>query len=355
MSVNEKRAPFTALACDVGGTNTTFALISGRPHEFRIVARHRCATQKLTSFDEGLSEAMSSMLPYSADYPVTRACVSAAGPVHGDSVQLTNASWDLHAGDIRNRIGAPVNLINDLEAVCYAVPLLDSDDPEQCEKLYHPDGNDPTPRGSVRAVVAAGTGLGVGFLSGDGFDLRVFPSEGGHADLAELDEETKRFRDHLRVTRGNDAIEAELFVSGQGIANAASFVEAEGGFSSGRIAESMRSASSDEKPAIVARHAADDTDCRRAMRLFIRMYGKFAAGAALTFLPYAGLYLGGGIAAKNLQHFAGDDTFMHAFRTHYNESMQKPLARIPVRVIRDYDVSLFGCAHCAYIQAGVPA
>ncbi len=343
---------FTALACDVGGTNTTFALISGHPHEFRIVARHRCATQRITSFDEGLSEAMESMVAHTGDHPITRACVSAAGPVHGESVQLTNASWDLHAGEIRDRIGAPVNLINDLEAVCYAVPLLESDNPEQCERLYHPDGTDPIPHGSVRAVVAAGTGLGVGFLSGDGFDLRVFPSEGGHADLAELDGETQRFRDYLRSTRGSDTLEAEMFVSGQGIANAACFVETEGGFSSGRIGESVRSASLEEKPPIVSRHAADDPDCRRAMRLFVRMYGKFAAGTALTFLPYAGLYLGGGIAAKNLQHFVGDDTFMRAFRTHYNESMQRPLARIPVRVIRDYDVSLFGCAHCAYIQAG---
>lgn len=353
MSSIEEPVPFTALACDIGGTNTTFALITGRPHEFRIVARHRCATQKLASFDEGLSEAMESMSAHAPDRPVTHACLSAAGPVAGDTVQLTNASWNLDAGDIRDRVAAPVTLINDLEAVCYALPLLDSDDPQQCEKLYHPDGKDPTPHGNVRAVVAAGTGLGVGFLCGEGFNLRVFPSEGGHADLAELDEETRRFRNHQRATRERDTLEAELFVSGQGIANAARFVEAEGGFASGRIAESVRSASLEEKPAIVARHAADDSDCRRAMRLFIRMYGKFAADTALTFLPYAGLYLGGGIAAKNLQHFVADDTFMRAFRTHYSEFMQTALARIPVRVIRDYDVSLFGCAHCAYIQAGV--
>ena len=339
----------TFLVCDIGGTNTTFALIAGEPGGFHSVARHREATQQLPSFSEGLERAMTSLRRHSGSVSPRHVCVSAAGPVHEGTVQLTNASWNVDSALLRERLGVPVSLINDLSAVSYGVPLVNRDNPDEFHRLPHPDGKDPEPVGSVRAVVAAGTGLGVGFLSGDGDALRVFPSEGGHATIGDFDSETREFRAYLREVFG-EGTDAEMFVSGQGIAYATEFVMASGGFSRGRIAESVRAAAPMDRPALVSRHAAEDSDCRRTMRLFARMYGKFVANVALTVLPYAGMYLGGGIASKNLPHLLEDDCFMTAFLTHVNEAMQTPLSQIPVGVILDYDISLFGCSHCAYLE-----
>lgn len=341
---------FTALACDVGGTNTTFALISGTPGSFHIVARHREPTQKVANFDEALTAALAAFRHHAPGTEAMAACISAAGPVENGVVRLTNARWDLHQRAVSARLAVPVTLINDLEAVCYGVPLIRRDDPEQFQPLAHPgEKQDLRPHGSIRAVVAAGTGLGVGYLSGDRADLRVFASEGGHGDIGDFDGETVRFRAFLR-NHYRGMPDAEVFVSGQGIANAARFVESEGGFATGRIGDSVRGASDEDRPQLISRHAAEDRDCRRAMQLFIRMYGKFAGNVALTFLPYAGLYLAGGIAGKNLQHFLADDAFMNAFRTHWNPGMQTPLSRVPVGIILDYDISLYGCANCAWLM-----
>ena len=347
--VTQQNEEETFLVCDIGGTNTTFALIAGEPGGFHIVARHREATQQLSTFNEGLDRAFDSLRHQAGSVEPRHVCVSAAGPVHNGTVQLTNAVWNVDSALLQDRSGVPVSLINDLSAGSYGVPLVNRKNPEEFQPLPHPDGTDPEPSGSVRAVVAAGTGLGVGFLSGDGDALRVFPSEGGHSVIGDFDSETREFRAYLRERFG-EGTEAEMFVSGQGIAWATEFVMSDGGFPEGRIAETIRAADRFERPALVSRYAAEDHDCRRTMRLFSRMYGKFVSNIALTVLPYAGIYLGGGIAAKNLPHLLADDCFMNAFRTHVNDAMQTPLARIPVGVILDYDISLFGCAHCAYLE-----
>lgn len=341
---------FTTLVCDVGGTNTTFALISGTPGSFRIVARHREATQKLDSFAQGLERARVAIGDLGGDRSFDAACISAAGPVHDRTVQLTNARWNVDAYWVEGELQVPVSLINDLSAISYAVPLVERTDPEQYVALRTNGAAGPEPTGSTRAVVAPGTGLGVGFLAGDGVELRVYPSEGGHSVMGDYDPETRRFRDYVR-SRFGEMPDAETFVSGQGVANAADFVAHEGGFRGGPVADELNAAEFADRPAIVSRYAGEDADCARAMRLFKRMYGKFAANMALTFLPYAGLYLAGGVTDKNVHHLLADDTFMQAFLSHDNEAIREPLSRVPVGIIRNYDVSLFGCAHCSYLEA----
>ncbi|MFW5995256.1 MAG: glucokinase, partial [Spirochaetia bacterium] len=270
--------------------------------------------------------------------------------VHNRTVQLTNARWNVDAGWVEEELQVPVSLINDLSAISYAVPLVERSDPGQYLALTGREGAaGPQPTGTTRAVVAPGTGLGVGFLSGEGVALRVQPSEGGHSVMGDYDPETRRFRDFVR-SRFGEMPDAETFVSGQGVANAADFVAHEGGFKSGPVAEELKAAAFQDRPAIVSRYADTDSDCARAMRLFKRMYGKFAANMALTFLPYAGLYLAGGVTEKNVHHLIADNTFMEAFLSHDNEAMRKPLSRIPVGIIRNYDISLFGCAHSAYLE-----
>jgi glucokinase len=68
---------------------------------------------------------------------------------------------------------------------------------------------------------------------------------------------------------------------------------------------------------------------------------------ALTFLPEAGLYLAGGIVTKNERFFLEDSRFMSAFTLHPNAKMRRLLRRIPIYVIRDYTVSLYGAANAA--------
>ena len=83
------------------------------------------------------------------------------------------------------------------------------------------------------------------------------------------------------------------------------------------------------------------------MRYFVRMYANFASNAALTLIPGAGLFLAGGIAAKNERFFLEDHLFIRSFLENYNPNIRTVIEHIPVYIIKNYDISLYGAANAA--------
>lgn len=73
-------------------------------------------------------------------------------------------------------------------------------------------------------------------------------------------------------------------------------------------------------------------------------YGAEAGNLALKLLPYGGLYLAGGIAAKNLP-LMQDGNFLHAFTL--KGRMRSLMERVPVHIILNPQVGLIGAALCA--------
>ncbi|MGD1852264.1 MAG: glucokinase, partial [Cyanophyceae cyanobacterium] len=84
--------------------------------------------------------------------------------------------------------------------------------------------------------------------------------------------------------------------------------------------------------------------CAATMRLFISAYGAEAGNLALKLLPRGGLYIAGGIAAKNLDLMT-DGVFMEAFK---DKGRVSPLLdQVPVAIITEQKVGLIGAAVCA--------
>jgi glucokinase len=83
------------------------------------------------------------------------------------------------------------------------------------------------------------------------------------------------------------------------------------------------------------------------MKLFVKMYGSFAGSLAVVFLPFGGIYLAGGIATKNEWLFLEDNLFMKYFEQNYNPILRPLLKKIPVYIVRDYSISLYGAANAA--------
>ncbi len=336
---------FTWLVCDAGGTNCTFALVAQEDRRFRIQARTRYESRTITDFSAVMEEALQALLRETRAEAIAGGCISAAGPVHDGSVTLTNTSWSIHEREISTRLDVPVHLVNDLTAIGYALPLVHRADSEQCVSVWNATPARTLP--VVEAVAAAGTGLGVAIaceLPGHG--LTVLPSEGGHTDLIGFDEETRQFQ-HFVESTADERPDAEMYASGKGLRHAAAFVIAKGGFQHG-AAKEILSADPLDYPAIVSRHAATDSDAASAMRLFAKMYGRFAAGLALSVLPYGGLFLAGGVTARNLDAIVSNG-FLDGYFSHPHESMQTALRRVPVYALRSYDISLVGAAHAAYL------
>ena len=142
---------------------------------------------------------------------IDRACFGVAGPVIDEAAQLTNVPWPWTRGASPASSGfRDVSLLNDLEAMAYAVPVLR-------ESEVHVLQEGEAMRGGNIALIAAGTGLGQALLHN--VDGRFVPSasEGGHADFsARTEREIALVRD---LTARYGRADVEHVISGRGFFN----------------------------------------------------------------------------------------------------------------------------------------
>src|SRR5919199_3639186 len=163
------------IAGDIGGTKTNVALFEAEGDRIgRIVVQQSFPSGKYDSLEAILSEFVSTHKPET----ITHACFGVAGPVVRGRVEATNLVWTVSDEKLAETIGAPaVLLINDLEATAYGIEEL------RPEQLYTLNEGEADRRGH-RALIAAGTGLGMAGIFFDGGRYHPMASEGGHVDFA---------------------------------------------------------------------------------------------------------------------------------------------------------------------------
>lgn len=339
------------LAGDIGGTNTTLALVSTSNKRYEILERKRLGSRELTSVSDALHQARRAF-GIELWRNIGSCCLCAAGPVDGQRARMSNLGWDIDGEQVQQELGVATRVINDFTGICYGIPVLYRQSPEQFVAIPHTDGTVPEPSGSVIGVVGAGTGLGVGFLTRmpDG-SVAAHPSEGGHSDFAPFDDETLALRSFV-ASRYDDIPGAECFLSGQGIVNIFDFVVSDtGGALSPTVQEILRLEPGDRPPSISA-NVDGDAACRRTMDIFVRVYARFAASAALHFFATGGVFLAGGIVPRNRDLFLRQDRFMSTFERNYKATVRPLLRRVPVHIVADYSVSIYGAAYAAIRFAG---
>ncbi len=338
------------LAGDIGGTKTYLRLIqaqpaaagtryAGPPPTLTTLAEERyrsAAYPDLTPIVQRFLAAAGADLG-GEPTPAT-ACFGIAGAVAGNAGEVTNLGWSLSGARLERELGIPrVWLINDFAAIGHGILGLGGEDLHTLQP-GRPDAAAPI------AVLGAGTGLGEGFLIPGDTGPRVFGSEGGHADFAprsELEFELLRtLQRALDVTR----VSVERVVAGPGIARIYEFLRArEPARESPAMAAVLAApAETTDLAAEVSRAAiAGDPLCRQAMEMFLAAYGAEAGNLALKLLPFGGLYVAGGIAAKNLPLIERGG-FLAAFLD--KGRMRPQLERVPLHVVLDPRVGLRGAA-----------
>ncbi len=319
------------LAGDIGGTKTNLALASrGDDGALRLEALRSYPSQQFGSLEEIVARYTSELRE-----PVERACFGVAGPVLGGEATVTNLPWRMSERSLQALLGGiPVRLINDLSALGFAVPEL------QPEDLVALQVGRPKPGGAI-AILAPGTGLGVGYLCWDGQRYRPGASEGGHADLAPGDELQARLLAHLRSEYGH--VSWERVLSGPGLHNIYRFLCAAGAAQPDWVARRLEAGDPSAGISAIAL-AGEDLCCVQALDLFVTFMGAAAGNLALTFMATGGVYLGGGIPPKILPKLE-DGRFLRAF--HDKGRLARVLTAIPVHVIRDEQAGLLGAASCA--------
>jgi glucokinase len=144
----------------------------------------------------------------------------------------------------------------------------------------------------------------------------------------------------------------EPFVSGQGIANIYNYLKDGKKLVIDGVLKEIDQAKDEDKPALISQNAKDNQVCRDIMKLFVKMYGSFAGSLAVIFMPFGGVYLAGGIATKNEWLFLENNLFMKNFERNYNPNIRPLLKKIPVYIVRDYSISLYGAANAAVTLMG---
>lgn len=266
--------------------------------------------------------------------PISAACFGAAGPVIDQRVHMTNVAWSISADEMREVLGVDrVRLLNDLEAMAHAVPVLRPDE------LRSLQAGQPRSDGNA-ALIAAGTGMGQSILHRVGGALRPIPTEGGHVDFAARTDREWELVRHLRERLGR--VHLEAVVSGLGLVNIAQFTH---GRDTCEIAGALEPSDRDVPKRVSA--AAMDRSCPHCvetLELFVSAYGAAAGNLALQAVAGAGVYIGGGIAPRILPLMT-DGRFLEAFIV--KPPMQDFLAQVPVHVILNREVGILGAAVAA--------
>lgn len=321
------------LAGDIGGTKTQLAWCE-RAAPRRL---HACAT--VPSRAHAHLDAIVRDFLAAHPAPIEAACFGIAGPVRAGRCAAVNLPWVVDARALQRQLGTEqVWLINDLEATAYGATVLDPGD------LCVLNAGAPDAQGNC-AVIAAGTGLGEAALYWDGRRHHPFASEGGHATFAPRDDLEGELWRWLRTHW--DDVSWERVVSGPGLVNLYRFLKETG---RGDEPDWLRDAvQTGDAAAVISRvaQAHQAPLCEQALDLFAALYGAEAGNLALKLMATGGVYVGGGIAPKNVDKLA-DGSFMRAFTA---KGRMKPLLEaIPVRVMLNPRAALLGAAQCARLH-----
>lgn len=324
------------LAGDIGGTKTLVGEYERDGASLRLTREATFPSRGHATFEEILARFRSRGR---SDARVDAACFGVPGAVLDGRAHATNLPWRLTETDLSIALdGAPVRLVNDLEALAYGTLFL----PGDARHALQPTAS-PERRGNV-AVIAAGTGLGEAMLWWDGEQHRPIASEGGHADFAPRGAQQQALAQWLEGRFGHASVERVL--SGPGLANVHDFL-CEDGAKGERDAVHARMASAEDRGSVVGEVALSGASpcCVAALELFVDVYGQEAGNLAVRCVAAGGVVLGGGIAPKILPALIAGDRFRRAFAA--KGRFGDFLAGLAVDVVLDPRASLLGAAHLA--------
>jgi glucokinase len=308
------------LAGDIGGTKTDLAIFSveGGPHS-------PVTQTQVHSADYPSLQALVTEFLREAKTPVERACFDVAGPVIDGRVKITNLPWVMDEASLAKDLNLKsVHLMNDLEAVARAVPILR---PMDVTTL---NVGQPVSKGAI-AVIAPGTGLGESFLAWDGSRYVSHSSEGGHADFAPTNDRQIGLLKYM--LKRFDHVSVEHVCSGIGIPYIYEYLRDIEQIPENPETAQLISAATDRTAAIT--NAAFDEHhpcelCRATVDTFVSILASEAANMALKVMATGGIYLAGGIPL-HIPRAAEELRFMDSFvrKGRFTQLME----RIPVHVI----------------------
>jgi glucokinase len=307
------------LVCDIGGTSSRFGLFSldTQVDSLRLIDTHWHKTRQLNSFKELLAEIDSSSLEVdtrSADVMV----FAVAGPVIDSSrCSPPNIDWSIDLDDYSDRLTREnVILVNDFVAQAFAVLGKLGREAEVVSTGVSANG-------APIAVVGAGTGLGKALLQPTHGTYVAVPSEGGHTNFCAETEAEFAFSQFAIERLGQGYLVWDKVTSGYGLQLLHEYLSGEE-LAAEEISERYLS----------------DQFCPTFL-WFSRFYGRVCRNYVLETMALGGLYIAGGVAAKN-PDIVRSQEFLDSFCS--SAKYGDVLSRVPIKLQGNEEAGLWGAA-----------
>jgi glucokinase len=332
------------LAGDIGGTKTLLGLFEPAAARPRPVAVRVFGTLDYNDLPSIVAEFLEDGRVKGAS--IATACFGVAGPVIDEAAELTNVPWKVDRQLVAARFTFErVVLLNDLQALACAVPVLEASEVHVLQDGQPPPGSNIDNIGHIGnighgghvgniALIAAGTGLGEAMLLNVNGRFIPVASEGGHADFsARTEREMALLRD---VTMRYGRADVERVLSGPGLVNLFRITHE-------TPCAAQIDVSHPDAPAAISTAALERRcdGCVAALDMFVEAYGAEAGNLALRTVATGGVFVGGGIAPKILPALA-NGAFIRAFRA--KPPLDAMLTAMPVKVILNPESGLLGAA-----------
>lgn len=310
-----------SLVADIGGTNTRVALARGAAVDPQSVRRFANASAS------GLGEVLQRYLSDTGtDHSlIGGACAAGAGPVRDGAVMLTNLDWRVDPDLLREALSTDrVAVLNDLQAQGHAIGHAAAN----AIKTLIPQPQ--APANAAKLVVGVGTGFNAAPVIETASGRLVMPSECGHISLPDAGGRSRDVAAWLDREFGFASVEEAM--SGRGI---------------GQIHAALHGRHLGA-PDIMAAVETGDAAAQETVAMAVRLLGAIVGDLALTFLPFGGIYLVGGVS-RNLAPWFDRFGFADALRA--KGRFGTYMTQFGVSLVTDDYAALAGCAaHLAEID-----
>ena len=256
------------IVADVGGSNARFAL---NPAFGELAELRSYRVRDHSTFYDALEVYLGET---GAIGECSSVIIGVAGPIDGNSVDVTNSPWHIETERAEAMLGpgAKARLVNDLEAVALALPHLRNEDLRSIGSAVR----DPSRRKTMVAV-NVGTGFGGAAAIHTPHGWIANPGEPGHMTLGARSEE------ELALLVGEDTVED--YLSGRGLP----------GFYT-RLRRTLGESDPDEVAcADIFAQAAHDPAARQLVDIFSAILGRVAGDIVLAAAAWGGAYLCGSV------------------------------------------------------------
>ena len=204
--------PIVVLSGDIGGTNSRLQLTRFINDDVVTLTTQEYKNAEFNHF----TDIVKLFLQQQTNIKVQRACFAVAGPIIDNNVKLTNLPWQLSTTLLATTLNIPqVYFINDYEAIGYGILLLKPQD-------YYQLQQGGSSKRNIKAILGAGTGLGVALSQTVNGVHHVIATEGGHVDFSPTNAVQRALLSHLH--KKLHRVSAERIVSGLGIVNIYKFL-----------------------------------------------------------------------------------------------------------------------------------